>query len=1689
MTEQLKMIAVRTIEAMKQPELRGVWWNEVRKMQIGKAGEMKTLLNHVLKLLMGDNHEKLDPELTGAYEECWEKILFGIGVLRNDAGVEEEMSLAELEKVFLKYLNSRSYEELYASINENKDNLFSDKAEAFIDNLINQYQNDPVAVQDLNIKRKLLKDCKEHGVSEIFKPIQVGRNQQIDEEIGKIVLKYLNANGLDELREVIEEHENSLFSDEAEKLIDLVIEQYKNKPDAVQDLITKKELLIGCKEQALAKTFKTIQEQQNLNKEFQQLLHLQEMAKNHPELWKQVIKGWEVLTRKAEDVKDKNTQTCAMGNLATTFSNLYEVSGNEKFAKRAEELFNELNQIFTREETTESWAMTQHNLGNLYWRKYGGSGSALDAEAAAEYYQEALEVRTKEKAPADWAMTQYSLGNLYAKKYERSGSDLEAEAAVVYYQGALEVYKKGSAPAKWAMTQRSLGALYFTKYERSSAAEDAEAAENHYQGALEVYQKESAPADWAMTQHSLGTLSTTKYERSGTEGDAEAAAGYYQRALEVYKKERVQLDWARTQHSLGILYSQKYERSGAKRDAAAAANYYRGASEVYKKGIAPADWAMTQLNLGTLYTTKYERSGTAEDAEAAAGYYQGALEVYKKESAPADWAMTQLNLSNLYLIKYELSGVEWDAVCASGCLEGAQEVYRKESTSIQWARVQQNLGSLYSRKYKWSKAEGHAVAAADYYLVALEIYKKESASADCAMTQHSLGSLYSSRYERNKAEGDAEHASGFYQGALDEWKRENRPIQSAMTNHSLGSLYSTKYECSGSVEDAEAAARYYEGALEIYQKESAPAQWAMTHHSFGNLYSTKYNRSGSVEDAEAAAGYYQGALKIRKKENAPSDWAMTQLSLGNLYSTKYERSGSEGDAEAAAGYYEGALEIYQKESAPANWATVQYSLGNLYFRKYDLSGAAGEAETAAGYYQSALAVRKRESAPANWATVQHSLGTLYSTKYERSGLEEDVEVAAGCYQGALEEWTKVSAPANWATVQHSLGNLYFRKYLCTGSKVDATTTADYYEGALEEWTKESAPANWAVLHHNLGNLYSTKYDRSGSEREAEAAAGCYQRILSLSEAVSLAPIYPFRAARALTHLNYRKKDWKNTTQNYQIANQWLDQLYRVQFQRKSKENWLKEIRGLASQAAYAYAKEGYEQNAVLALEQGRARLLSEQLSRIQVELAELAKKKPELAKNYQTLTHEINTIQIQDLQENRLYQTTKKTQPSNNQDKADEYKKKTKELDDLIDQIRRVDGYEDFLKPVDFAKIRQAAKESPLVYFAVTAAGGLVLIVGKDGQVIPVWVDEINEKNLNEEVLMSQKELDGYLGAYDRWRQSQSKGVLKTEKEIAENEWMQALEETTQWLWDHLMEKVVFKLKELHISEAVLIPQGLLGLLPLHAAWTVDETKPIGRHYAFDEIIFRYASNAQALLAAQKNESKIKTEHLLAIDNPDDSLHFSSEEVDTAVKYFPNVPRRLIKEKAMIEVVKDEIPQCNILHFSCHGIANFNQPLEGGLKMADGMLTLRDMLQLNLENTRLAILSACETGVPGLELLDEVVSLPTALAQSGAVGVIGSLWSVSDASTMMLMARFYELWREDGLEPYKALQTAQKWMRDTTNGEKQTHFKKSIPGFTDQKRMSESVAQLALSEVLLERKHEHSYAHPYYWAAFGYTGI
>lgn len=105
-----------------------------------------------------------------------------------------------------------------------------------------------------------------------------------------------------------------------------------------------------------------------------------------------------------------------------------------------------------------------------------------------------------------------------------------------------------------------------------------------------------------------------------------------------------------------------------------------------------------------------------------------------------------------------------------------------------------------------------------------------------------------------------------------------------------------------------------------------------------------------------------------------------------------------------------------------------------------------------------------------------------------------------------------------------------------------------------------------------------------------------------------------------------------------------------------------------------------------------------------------------------------------------------------------------------------------------------------------------------------------------------------------------------------------------------------------------------------------------------------------------------------------------------------------------------------------------NKPAVEGIE--DGILTASEISLLNLSNTELVILSACETGLGDIKGNEGVYGLQRAFKIAGVKYLIMSLWQVPDFQTQELMTTFYGKWLQDKMTIPEAFRTAQNEMKE-----------------------------------------------------------
>ncbi|MEB3342241.1 MAG: CHAT domain-containing protein [Okeania sp.] len=134
------------------------------------------------------------------------------------------------------------------------------------------------------------------------------------------------------------------------------------------------------------------------------------------------------------------------------------------------------------------------------------------------------------------------------------------------------------------------------------------------------------------------------------------------------------------------------------------------------------------------------------------------------------------------------------------------------------------------------------------------------------------------------------------------------------------------------------------------------------------------------------------------------------------------------------------------------------------------------------------------------------------------------------------------------------------------------------------------------------------------------------------------------------------------------------------------------------------------------------------------------------------------------------------------------------------------------------------------------------------------------------------------------------------------------------------------------------------------------------------------------------------------------------------------------------------------------------------------MVFAQDIAGIDLWQTELTILIACQSGLGDVQTGEGVFGLRRAFAVAGSKTLIMSLWSVPTLATMLLMEQFLD-YLKAGIGPAEALKKAQKYIINVTVGELQ----KSKLG-------QDILAELMLGNNL--KIDSQPLAHPYFWGAW-----
>ena len=268
-----------------------------------------------------------------------------------------------------------------------------------------------------------------------------------------------------------------------------------------------------------------------------------------------------------------------------------------------------------------------------------------------------------------------------------------------------------------------------------------------------------------------------------------------------------------------------------------------------------------------------------------------------------------------------------------------------------------------------------------------------------------------------------------------------------------------------------------------------------------------------------------------------------------------------------------------------------------------------------------------------------------------------------------------------------------------------------------------------------------------------------------------------------------------------------------------------------------------------------------------------------------------------------------------------------------------------------------------------------------------------------------------------------------------------------------------------------IIPDDVLHFLPFSAL-----VKPETGHFLIEDYSVTVNPSASVLAYTLKLASDKKPcgqELFLGLSNPDSSrqrllglpsLEAADQEINYATAFYSS--RRVLSHKQASEsALARQMGDAQIIHLATHTLINTQSPLLSSILLADeadgkpaneiigpsvfdGQFRAYEICQQKLQQTRLVILSSCNSSLTATHS-EALSSLAQAFFVAGAPSVIASLWEVDDGSTAKIMEAFH----------------------------RQHH--------TEQGSFSLALRQAQCSFI---HQADSQHRHPYYWAAFLLTG-
>jgi hypothetical protein len=714
---------------------------------------------------------------------------------------------------------------------------------------------------------------------------------------------------------------------------------------------------------------------------------------------------------------------------------------------------------------------------------------------------------------------------------------------------------------------------------------------------------------------------------------------------------------------------------------------------------------------------------------------------------------------------------------------------------------------------------------------------------------------------------------------------------------------------------------------------------------------------------------HDDVVKLQREvlQMLPSGHPTRAIACGNLASSllyQFERSRDQALLDEAVSLHREAMEFYFTEDV---WrAGVRVNLASVLSLRFEQTGDESALEEAITLNREALQLLPERSSDCANIFLNYAITLKHFLDLKRDGDDDVLKEAIDVCKEALESWP-VSNSDKWRPLL-LLTSLYLYS---RNEPTDTETAVRMIYEAVSSYTHD-----FPGLLKNASDCLRQTCLTDNTESMKEPLLQCYSAVIDLALLVAGFVLDHATQLEYLAHCRYLGSGVYSTAL---LANQ-LD--YGLQL-----------------------------------LERARGVVWTQLLHLRDPHLQDLENTHPRLAAELGTLLQILGSYRADD----RV--TVHHTELAAVSYSRDERHQKHDRVQQIIREVRSLPGFSNFMSGPSQQDLRKLASTHPVIVLVPTEVECHALIItspevppvdillhGVSAHAVDIaegtgmWGTSL--RSLDWRSLHMRDEVDGrYMTSHKSSKKSALQKLWEAVVKPVIN-YLRLRVRTFQCVWEHreyrssrtTQKATGFQRPRIHWC-----PTGAFSFVPVHAAGIYDGPN---QECCSDYVVSSYTPTLAALHKAQQTTQTLSTSQLkllmVALETtPGLNLRPLPNVRTEAANIVGVAEKRQIKLDvrqdapfSTITEVATSLESANLVHLACHGTQHPTNPLESGFCLSNGILTVEELMKLDLKNAFFAFLSACETAKGDKEQPDQTIHLAATLLFTGFQSVVATMWYV-----------------------------------------------------------------------------------------------